>query len=78
MTKMVLVNTIDNAYFTQVMDELRQAQRIFHRQPPVAAIGRKYPKFAPKMVFITNIITYFLGAFAKCICFVIDGGEALD
>jgi hypothetical protein len=60
MTNLVLVNTMANAYFTQIMDELRQAQRVFRMRLAVHTIGRERPEcLSTKRSFGMEILAYF-------------------
>jgi hypothetical protein len=67
-----------NAYFAEIMDELKQSQRIFRMQPAVNAIGRKCPKFAhTRWSFMMNTLAYFMANFEKCTSVLMDYAEAL-
>jgi hypothetical protein len=45
MINLVFVNAMTNAYFAEILDEMRQAQWIFRLQPAADAIGCQCPKF---------------------------------
>jgi hypothetical protein len=49
---MVLFDTTPNAYFNQIMDELRQVKGILCRQLAGDVIRRKCPKFVPRQYFL--------------------------
>jgi hypothetical protein len=67
-----------NANFTQVMDELRQAQRTFRMPPAVNAIGGKYPTFVRTCwLFMIDTLAYFVDNLAKCTYHLMDCGQAL-
>jgi hypothetical protein len=64
MINLVLVNTTTNVYFAEIMDELKQAQRIFRMQTAIDAIGRKCPKFVRiRWLFMMETLAYFVANF---------------
>jgi hypothetical protein len=78
LTNLVLVQTMANAYFTQTMDELRQAQRIFCMQLALDAIGLNCPQFMQtRWSFMTDILTNFVDDFVKCTSFLMDCAGSL-
>jgi hypothetical protein len=51
MINLVLVNTMTNTYFAEILNEMRQAQRIFRMQPAADAIDCQCPKFVRTRCF---------------------------
>jgi hypothetical protein len=78
MINLVLVNTMTNAYFAEIMDEMKQTQRLFRLQPAIDAIGRKCPKFVrTRWFFMMDTLAYFMANFEQYTAFLIECGEAL-
>jgi hypothetical protein len=64
MINLVLVNTMTNAYFAEIMDELKQAQRNFRVQPAIDGIGCKCRKFVrTRWFFMMDTLAYFVANF---------------
>jgi hypothetical protein len=66
-----------NAFFTQIMDERRRAQRIFYSHPASMPLAASVYNGPHKMLIVIDTLAYFMNNFAKCPCFLMDCGEAL-
>jgi hypothetical protein len=79
MINLLLVNTMTNAHFAEIMDELKQTQRIFRMQPAIVAIGCKCPKFVrPRWFFMMDTLAYFVANFELCTAFLMKCVQAFD
>jgi hypothetical protein len=79
MTNLILVNSIGEEIFTNVMEELRTIQRIFRAQPVATLIGRKCPRFVrTRWFFVVDTLQYFVINHLNCNEYLARYGEVRE